>query len=674
MGIWPLFQIGKIRVDNSIDVWLDHQSKEYQDYREFTREYGGDEWFLIAFSIQGVPWEKALSDLKAISGRLKETEEGINAVTIANTENPAVSLLRPILLSDDKKTAGILVLLPGLETLDRSTLLNRIETALTPYRSQYAFHLGGPTVVNVELDRASKEQIRFLLGLAFLLSVLGLYWVFRSVGYVLVAIIASGLSVLWTLGIAAGSGMTMNMITTVLPILLMVYMLTGGIHVIYHIRLRWTGETSLNRAILGALQAILFPYCIAYLTTAIGFLSLLTSPMKPVRDLGLYAGLGIGLGFLGNLVLIPGILKIFEKTKRGSFLPAGKPSRIPESAILRIRKWKWAIALPGMFLLLLPIPLLPFLRVESNVLTFFKSGSRILNDYQFISDNLSGLSTIELDFQGRTEDCFDYAYQLLEKIKDLQDIKPIVYPFGSHVRMSIIVKAMESMAFNELVKDIRARMASLPAAGVKTRLTGTVVLLNQVQEKLLHTQIKSFGLAFIVIFALFILIFRSFGLVVVGFIVNLFPIAILFGFLAVFRIPLNVATAMIASIAIGIAVDDTVYFLGRFRSEFSIGGDWEGSVKRAYIYLAKPMTFTSLVTTLGFLILVMASFKPISFFGLLGAVTLTAAWAGDVILSPALLYLLPSPLRKVNLNDAKECRERHAGNTSKSLGAEPFES
>jgi predicted RND superfamily exporter protein len=647
IGLWPLSRIGGIRMDNSIDVWLDHQSKEYRDYREFTEEYGSDEWFLIAFSIQDVPREKALADLKALSGDLKETEEGVNALTIANTENPAVPVLKPVLLSEDGKTAGILVLLPKAMEIDRPTLLGRVDTILAPYRSQYTFHLGGPTVVNVELDQASKEQTRSLLGLAFLLSVLGLYWVFRSPGYVLVAIIASGLSVLWTLGIAAASGMTLNMITTVLPILLWVYMLTGSIHVIYHIRLRWKGDVSLNRAILEALQAILFPYSIAYLTTAVGFVSLLTSPMQPVRDLGLYAGIGIGLGFLGNLVLIPGILKALGGIKAGSSVPLKPSSQIPQTGILLIRKWSRAIAPVGVALLLLPIILLSSLKVESNVLTFFKAGSPILTDYQFISANLTGLSTIEVDFQGETEKCFDHALRLVEKIRDLPEIKPIVYPFGSHVRMSIAVKAMESMAFNRLVKTLRARMDSLPAEGVRARLTGTVVLLNQVQEELLHTQIRSFALAFAVIFAIFILIFRSLSLILIGFVVNLLPVAVLFAFLALSRIPLNVATVMIASIAIGIAVDDTVYFLGRFRSELREGGDWEGSIERAYVYLARPMTFTSLVTTLGFLILTLAGFRPISYFGLLGAVTLAAAWAGDVILSPALLYIMPRQLRRL---------------------------
>jgi predicted RND superfamily exporter protein len=647
LGVWPLLQLSRIRFDNSIDVWLDHQSREYQDYQEFIRDYGSDDWILIAFSIQGVPREKALADLLALSEHFEKMEEGVKAVSIANSTDPAVAVLKPLLLSKDEQTVSILLQLPRAVQQDRSALLDKIEHALASYPSSYTFHLGGPTVLNVELDRSSKHQARLLFTLAVILSVMGLFVVFRSVRYVLVVVIASGFVVLWTLGIAASLGMTLNMITTVLPVLLWVYSLTGSIHVIYQIRLRYNAEEGLLQAILGALQSVLFPYTIAYLTTAVGFLALLTSHMQPVRDLGLFAALGIGISFCGNLVLIPGMLKLMDKKTLRPVVSGQRPSRVLASGISSIRKWKGAIVLTGFFFFFLPSLLLPSMKVESNVLTFFKQESRILKDYTFITNNLAGASTIELDFRGFPLDTWGHASRLAEELKDIPGIQSIVYLAPPHLRMTIVVKPMESMAFNKLVKDIRSRMTALESRKVKARLTGTVVLINQVQETLLYSQIKSFGLAFFIIFIVFIFIFRSFILVTIGIGVNLFPIAVLSCFMAIFRIPLNVATVMIASIAIGIAVDDTVYFLRRFRFEFQQEGDWEGSIQRAYLHLARPMTFTSLVTTLGFLILVLANFKPISFFGLLGGVTLTAAWAGDVILSPALLYLTPSRLRKV---------------------------
>jgi predicted RND superfamily exporter protein len=197
---------------------------------------------------------------------------------------------------------------------------------------------------------------------------------------------------------------------------------------------------------------------------------------------------------------------------------------------------------------------------------------------------------------------------------------------------------MESMRFNKLVDNIKSRMASITSEGVRTRLTGTVVLLNRVQEELLNTQIKSLGIALGTIVILLFVIFRSLSVVFIGSIVNLFPISILWGLMVISRIPLNVATVMVASVAIGIAVDDTVFFLVRFRSEFAEGKNWEGAIDRTLIHVVKPITFTSLVTTIGFFVLLLADFKPICFFGLLGGVTMISAWVGDVLILPALLY------------------------------------
>jgi hypothetical protein len=167
---------------------------------------------------------------KTITAHLRQIEDGVNALSIADTETP-LCCAQAYSLSEDKKTAGIFIHLPAMVEM----ILRRSSPGLrgswlltgTPILST-----SGTPLVNVELDRASKDQARLLLSLAFILSVLGLYWVFRSLGYVL-SVGASALSVLWTLGIATGLGMTLNMITTVLPVLLWVYTLTGSIHVIY---------------------------------------------------------------------------------------------------------------------------------------------------------------------------------------------------------------------------------------------------------------------------------------------------------------------------------------------------------------------------------------------------------------------------------------------------------
>jgi predicted RND superfamily exporter protein len=639
LGAWPLWHLPKIAVDNGLDVWLDHQSKEYRDYREFQREYGSDEWALIAFSVHHVPPQQLTSEIEGIAEDLKGIGNGIEVIDITRFGDPRSTVLRHVLISEDEKTAGILVVFPDAGKIGgRKALMKRVEAALSPHRDRYSFHLGGPTVLNAELDRTSEYQSRLFLTAALAVTLGSLFLVFRSAFYVVIAVVASGTAVLWTLGTATASGMTFNMITTVLPVLLWVLSLTGSIHFIHHLRLRYTGQGSLNQTISEALGAVLVPYAIASLTTAIGFLSLLFSHMEPVRDLGLYAAVGIGFGFLSNVVLPPGILKLCAKSRFSRFIPTTSIQRDLHVNPSMIRQWKWLISGLGVAVLFLPVLLVSSVRVESNVLTFFKPESRILKDHQFISHNLSGLSTVELDFRGQQGDILDYAHRLTGKLGDIPDIKVTVYPWGQHIRMSIFVKAMESMSFNKLVNQIKSRMASIASEGIQVRLTGTVVLLNRVQEELIKTQIKSFGIACLIIIALLFVIFRSPSIALFGSIVNLFPIAVLLAIMAIFHIPLNAATIMVASIAIGIAVDDTVFFLVRLRSECVEENCWEIAIDRTLIHLTRPITFTSLVTTIGFFVLLLADFRPIYFFGLLGGVTMISAWIGDLVILPALLY------------------------------------
>ena len=118
---------------------------------------------------------------------------------------------------------------------------------------------------------------------------------------------------------------------------------------------------------------------------------------------------------------------------------------------------------------------------------------------------------------------------------------------------------------------------------------------------------------------------------------NLLPIAVILGFMGWFHIKLDVATVMIASIAIGIAVDDTIHFIVRFRQYKPSPGDYAGPIQATLSSTGKPIVFTSVVTICGFLVLCFSDFKPMSYFGLLTSVTIIAALIGDLVVLPALL-------------------------------------
>jgi uncharacterized protein len=641
LGSPSLFHLADIRVNNGIDVWLDHHTPSYTEYREFQETYGGDEWMIAAFSLPGNGWRSHAGEIRSISRDLAGVHPKARTLSIADADDRVADALSPVLVSDDGGTAGILLDLSRLGVIDnRQEIVRKVEDALAPYTDRYDFHIGGPTLFNAELNRMSEHQFHIFLPLAFLTSLVCLFIVFRSLPYVLITAAVSAFAVAVTLGTAAGFGMTLNMISSALPALIWVLSLTGGIHLLHHFRRAYRPENPIGPALTDALKAVAAPYAIASLTTAAGFLSLMISHLAPVRNLGFWAAAGILVGFIANLALMPGALYLFSKfTMRGVRLTpsGGKASLRPPSFIADRR---YAIVAAGVGVVIAASLLAPTLHVESNVLNFFKKESRIRRDYRFIADRLAGLSTIEMDCRGFPEECRAFVKKMKRRLSGIPGIEPVVYTDQGFIRISIFVQTVESVRFNRLVKKIRSIVEGLDTSWVQVRLTGSVVLLNSIEVELIRTQIRSFGLALLTVLAVLTLIFRSPGLVLAGGIVSIFPIAVLAGAAALMALPLNVATIMVASVAIGIAVDDSVFFLARLRMGPDGAEGETDAVRQAWADTAKPISATTLVTTVGFLVLTLGDFKPIAVFGGLSALAMTSAWIGDLVFLPGMLYVI----------------------------------
>jgi predicted RND superfamily exporter protein len=141
-------------------------------------------------------------------------------------------------------------------------------------------------------------------------------------------------------------------------------------------------------------------------------------------------------------------------------------------------------------------------------------------------------------------------------------------------------------------------------------------------------------------------LFRSFSIGLAAIIANIIPIGIVFGFMGWLDIPLDMMTITIASISIGIAVDDTIHYLFRYRHEYKKSGDYIVAMKSAHTSIGHAMTYTSLAISVGFLVLVLSAFTPTIYFGLLTVVVMLVALATDLLLLPRLIISLDA-FRKV---------------------------
>lgn len=278
-----------------------------------------------------------------------------------------------------------------------------------------------------------------------------------------------------------------------------------------------------------------------------------------------------------------------------------------------------------------------WISLESNVLHFFSDTSLVVRDYEWMEEHLTGLSTIEFDVKESEVGRGVTFLQRFQKVFPLAMGERLMVTPGTEGewRGSLYVRAMETGEFNRLVERVEWAVKRLKGEQVEVGVTGTVVLLNRVQAELIRTQVVTILTMGLGVGVVLVVVLRRFRWIFAGVVANFFPVIVLFGLMGMLGISLNAGTIMVASIALGIAVDDTLFFLMRLKGE---GGGAEG-LERCYREVAVPITLTSLMMGIGFLVMAGSEFEPIRYFGLLGGMTMGVAWLGDMVLMPMVLIM-----------------------------------
>jgi predicted RND superfamily exporter protein len=178
-------------------------------------------------------------------------------------------------------------------------------------------------------------------------------------------------------------------------------------------------------------------------------------------------------------------------------------------------------------------------------------------------------------------------------------------------------------------------------------ITGENILINRAADSITSSQIVGFSILLFTIFIIMSLLFMNIKAGLLSLIPNLFPVAIMFGVMGIFKIPLNLGTCMVAAIAIGISIDDTIHFMTRFNKEMSSRQNRNQAVEAVIKLEIRPIFSTSLALMLGFLILTLANLMPLVYFGLLSTIVMLFALIADLLLTPILL----SSVQLVNVAD-----------------------
>lgn len=433
------------------------------------------------------------------------------------------------------------------------------------------------------------------------------------------------------------------------------------------------------------------PCLVAALTTAAGFVSLVVSDVPPMRDFGLTASVGV----MFSLIIVFGFLP-------AAWLLVRRP--VARGHDLLRRDWMDGFLLylsaaverqPRRVLLLTTLLAvlaalgMTRLRIETNLLEYFQSDTRLVRDTEFIEGALSGVEDIRISLRSddpdvilsldnlrRMEDLHgflltlpgvDKVTSLVDYLKDmhqsfhaedrayyrLPDSDELVAQYmllydgkdlhlvldEDHQWASVYVRVHEhsSARLRHLITVLRQYLGEQFPDSIEARVTGPTVLVTNLVDTLLASQIESLALASGVVFCMVAALFRSLRVGLLAMVPNLLPILLNLGLMGWVGIPLDTATAMISAVAIGIAVDDTVHFLAGYQHELAAGATVSQAIRRVYAIKGRAIVYTSLILTAAFGVVMVSNFLPTRHFGALSALTMISALIADLLFLPALL-------------------------------------
>lgn len=233
---------------------------------------------------------------------------------------------------------------------------------------------------------------------------------------------------------------------------------------------------------------------------------------------------------------------------------------------------------------------------------------------------------------------------------DLQDIllTPYISEEQSQARFSIrILETMPDLRRQDLLDSIHNHLTTdLGYAPERVQLSGMTVMYNNMLQSLFDSQIKTIGVVFAAIMVMFLILFRSLKLALIGMAPNLIAAGSVLGLMGWLGIPLDMMTITVAAITVGIAVDDTIHYIHRFKTELAKDGDYVATMHRCHRSIGQAMFFTSLTIISGFSILVLSNFIPTIYFGLFTGFAMFMALVGALTLLPRLIILFkPFPAR-----------------------------
>ena len=617
--------------------------------------------------------------------------------SLFSEDGKKVSLFLKIKHSDDRK-------------LNDKTI-SEIESIIESYQFDDS-HVAGKIKGAFYFIKKMESDLLLFMSLSCILLIVFLYISFRSLWGILIPMAVVGITILWMIAFMTLIGKPINFMTTLLPTILFVVCISNVVHIVEKYLDELRKKKSKLEALTTAFTEIGLATFFTAFTTAVGFLSLYTAMILPIKEFGWITAIGVYVAFLLSFSLLPALLYLLKTPKvKGKHSDDSFWSKKLHTLFLWVipqRQKIFSVVLVVMCVSFVGIHELEF---DNKFLDDYASGEDMRNDYSFFEENFSGFRPFEMAVTLKDTNLSFFDLEVMQEVAKIETGIKEVYGAGFIVSPNTFIKGTRRAinggknkeyklpASKSELKKIKLSLRRLPKANLRSyvtdngfegrinakvkdvggkqmrllnqkfdaylienvnqdlfefRVTGMPFLVDKTNESLANNIIYSLTIAFIIIALIMGILFQSFRMIIIAVLPNLLPLLVIAGFMGLAGITIKISTSIIFAIAFGIAVDDTIHFMSKLRIELNKGKSIVYALKRTYLSTGKAIIVTSLILCSGFLILVGSAISSTFYIGLLVSLTLLFAVLSDLFFLPVLILMFfQEPKKKRRLFSKK---------------------
>ena len=609
-------------------------------------------------------------------------------------EIDASPLYRGHLLSSDGHTAALVLFLenrPG-DPLFQHRVVDEVRRVVRHVRGPERLVLSGNPAFSDEVGREMEKEQRLFTGVTLFLLILMLARIFRRPWPVVLPLVAAGGTVVLVLGAMAAFGRSVSVLSTIIPSMVLALGTAYSMHFLVHAER--SGESAVS-----AFRAVARGTLLAAATTLAGFAALATSRIEAIREFGLVAALAVGLTGIFALLVPAAVYKWRQPAPAPPRGPDGVDHFVAFCERLVLARPGWVVAGCATLALFGAIGM-SRVTVDTSFVSFLRPDHPANLDRLEIIARVAGPIPILITFDtGRAGGVLDPAVlrgmagieefartqpgvratlsvadliaemnraflgnegprsslpaalpsnaaaaaQLLllyESSDFADDLTRLITPDRESAAIWVRTDIFTSAEAAEVSSALRQRLAETMGQ-YSPQVTGTVLALFRSSNEIADGQLRSLGSALLVIGGILFAMVRSLRLGLIAAAPSLLPILILFGAMGWADIPLNMGTALVACLSLGIGTDDTIHFLLAFRQAEMRGLRTAEAVREAFAGVGRAMVLTSVVLAVAFGALVVSDFGPVRDLGILTASSMILCLLGDALLLPAMLLVWP---------------------------------